>query len=73
MSLVRGVRGQGSGSAEAGTTSTIVFHHSTFRSGAGEETDSAAEGVVPAGDHRSTHLLETPMVEVETKVVGNSA
>ena len=73
MSLVRGVRGQGSGSAEAGTTSTIVFHHSTFRSGAGEETDSAAEGVVPAGDHRGTRFLETSMVEVETKAVRNSA
>ncbi|KAI1783405.1 hypothetical protein LXA43DRAFT_1132551, partial [Ganoderma leucocontextum] len=65
LSQVRQVHGHGSGTAEGGTSSTIVFHHSTFRTSAGVETEGVTEGI-PVGNRRSTHSLET-------KVLGNLA
>ena len=70
LSQVHRVRGRDSGLAEGGTSSTVVFHHSTFRSGSGEEVEGTTDGI-PAGDCRSVRSLETSTSEVEMKAVRN--
>ncbi len=55
--------------AEGGTTSTVIFSHSTFRSSAGVEMDGATdlEDMSAGGGRWSTHSeLKTPMGKGDT-------
>ena len=58
FSQTRQTRGSlGLGTAGGGTTSTIVFHRSTFSSPGSVEMDGATEGML-AGDRLGTYALE---------------
>ena len=66
----RGGHGPVGGTVERGALSTIVFHHTTFRTLASVGTESTVGGV-PMDGPESTRSLQRPTKKEERQVVEN--